>query len=129
MIETLRDRVCSNDVSSNDMSCNNMSSNNKSSNVPECPRRADRLNDKQLAAIELLILGKKVKDVALAVGVERRTVTRWKTDELFREELAKRRAELWSRASQRLASMVHPSLDVLESHLADRYEHIRFRAA
>ena len=61
-----------------------------SSDVLECPRGENVLSDKQLAAIELLILGKKVKDVATAVGVERRTVTRWKVDELFREELEKR---------------------------------------
>jgi hypothetical protein len=100
-----------------------------SQNVLECPRGENCLNDKQHAAIELLILGQKTKDVASAVGVERRTVTRWKVDENFREELDRRRRELWSRASQRIASLVHPAIDVLEKHLNDRYEGNRFRAA
>ncbi len=96
---------------------------------PKFPIPGDCLNEKQRAAIELLILGRKIGDVAEAIGIDRKTLYNWRQDELFREELARRRTELWSRASQRLAAMVHPALDVLEEHLADRYEPIRFRAA
>src|SRR5262245_12498697 len=97
-----------------------------SQNFPNLPRSTDCLNEKQRAAIELMILGHKTGDVAKAIGVDRRTLYNWRQEESFREELARRRGELWSRASRRLAAMVHPSLDVLEKHLADRYEHNRF---
>jgi hypothetical protein len=101
----------------------------ESPNITKNHIREDCLNEKQLAALELMLLGKKSGEIADAIGVHRRTIWCWKKDERFAEELDRRRIELWSRASQRLAAMVHPALDVLEKHLGDRYEHIRFRAA
>jgi len=100
-----------------------------SPNVTECHIGGECLNEKQLAALELMLLGRKTCDIAEAIGVERRTLWRWKKEELFREELDRRRGELWSRASNRLAAMVNPALDVLEDQLKERYEHTRFRAA
>src|SRR5688572_29353883 len=100
-----------------------------SQNVPECPAAAERLSDKQRAAIELLLLGRRPSDIAAALDVDRRTVFRWRQDDTFREELARCRRELWSGAAERLRARVHPSLDVMEQHLADRYDRSRFRAA
>ena len=91
--------------------------------------RENCLNEKQLAALELMLLGKKTGEIAEAIGVHRRTIWCWKKDPQFADELDRRRSQLWSRASERLAALVHPALDVLERHLGDRYEHIRFRAA
>src|SRR5438046_2181311 len=101
----------------------------ESPNLTKNHRGENDLNEKQLAALELMLLGQKTCEIAEAIGVHRRTIWSWKKTEAFREELDARRAELWSRASGRLAAMVHPALDVLEKHLGDRYEHIRFRAA
>ena len=77
-------------------------------NVPECLASADRLNaaappnsllsERQQAAIELLLLGKGVTSTARAVEVDRRTVHRWMHDDDFREELDRRRRELWREA-------------------------------
>jgi len=100
-----------------------------SPNVPECPAAAERLSDKQRAAIELLLLGKRPSDIAAALDVDRRTVFRWRQDEPFREELDRCRRELWAGAAERLRALVHPSLDVMEQHLRDRYDRNRFRAA
>ena len=100
-----------------------------SQNVPECPAAADRLSDKQRAAIELLLLGKRPSDIAAALQIDRRTVFRWRQDDTFREELDRCRRELWAGAAERLRALVHPSLDVMEQHLRDGYDRNRFRAA
>jgi hypothetical protein len=100
-----------------------------SENVPECPTGENALSPKQNAAIELLLLGRNMRDIAEAIGIDRRTLFRWRQDELFREELDQRRCELWSVAADRLKALVHPSLDVLEKELSDRFDRTRHRAA
>jgi hypothetical protein len=111
-----------------------------SQNVPECPvvavdlsrEREDdsgALSEKQCHAIGLLSFGKSVSAIAQSLGIDRRTLYRWRQDERFRFELSRRRRELWSDAADRLQGMVHPSLDILEQHLIDRYDRARFRAA
>ena len=109
------------------------------SDVPECPQmshlaessqlEASSLNDNQKVAIQLLLMGKKVSKIAEAIGVDRRTIHRWRQDELFQEELDRRRRELWSAATDRLRALVHPAIDVLEQELAARYDRMRYRAA
>jgi hypothetical protein len=100
-----------------------------SENVRNCPIGENGLNDKQLAAIEMLVLGKAVGAVAKAVEIDPRTLHRWRQDELFRAALAERRSQVWGPATDRLKDLVHPSLEVLAEHLADRYDRARFRAA
>jgi transposase-like protein len=95
----------------------------------KCTIAADDLSDKQRAAIELLILGQRMSCIAGAVGIDPSTLYRWRQDEAFRTELDRCRRELWSGAAERLRALVHPSLDVMEQHLRDRYDRNRFRAA
>ena len=61
--------------------------------------------------------------------MDRRTIYRWRQNPEFSGTLEQRRLELWEEASERLRALVHPSLDVLEHQLADRYDRARFRAA
>src|SRR4051794_12958967 len=111
-----------------------------SQDFPKLPIAADHLvepvaqvsallTDRQQAAIELLLLGKPTGEIAKAVGVDRRSLYNWRQDGDFRDELDRRRRELWRDAADRLAALVHPALDVLEKHLGDRYDRARFRAA
>ena len=107
-----------------------------SGKVPDCPIGQNRLNEaglslneKQQTAIELLAIGKSLAAVARQLDIDRRTLYRWRQDARFREALWDRRRELWSTAIERVRGMVNPSLDVIEQHLCDRYERIRFRAA
>lgn len=97
--------------------------------APQCPNWPNGLNEKQLAAIELLVAGKSYSAAAKAINIDRSTLFRWRQDELFQEVLRERHEELWSEATQRLRGLVHPSLDVLEQHLGERYDRARFRAA
>ena len=96
---------------------------------PPFPIGRHRLNDKQLAAIELLMLGKSYQSIAKAIEVDRKTLYNWRADPEFVGELEQRREELWGDASERLKALVHPSLDVLERQLGDRYDRARFNAA
>jgi transposase len=89
----------------------------------------DSLNEKKRVAIELLASGKAYTTVAKKVGVDRCTVYRWRQDAEFQERLTARIHELWGEQTDRLKSMVEPSLEVLAEHLEDRYDRARFRAA
>ncbi|WP_238860896.1 phBC6A51 family helix-turn-helix protein [Clostridium sp. YIM B02569] len=72
------------------------------------------LNDKQLRAIELLVEGESVNDVATTIGVSRQTVSTWKNkDELFKAELDKCRQGLKSEVDGRLLTQVVPLTDKL----------------
>ena len=100
-----------------------------SENVRLCPTWENDLSDKQRLAMDLLASGRSMKDTAQAVGVDHRTLFRWRQDTSFREALDQRRRELRSIAGDRLGALLEPALDVLEQQLNDRYDRARFRAA
>jgi hypothetical protein len=101
-----------------------------SPDVPGCPIQENALSPKQHAAIELLLSGRNIGDIAKIIEVDRRTLYRWRfVNESFTQELTRRRNELWSIAADRLKALVHTSLDVLEKELADRFDRTRHRAA
>jgi transposase-like protein len=93
------------------------------------PERKNGLNDRQLAAIEMLLQGKPFSEVAASMGIDPKTLYRWRQDEIFREALNARRQEAWGGVIERLKDLVHPSLEVMAQHLADPYDRARFRAA
>ncbi len=108
----------------------------ESENVRDCPvggedLRADRYpcDERRRAAIELMLAGKSFIATASAIGIDPRTLHRWRQDENFTKELERRRRELYDDAADRLRALIHPSLDVIEQHLADKYDRARFRAA
>jgi len=103
-----------------------------SENVRECPTSENdlsSLNDKKAAAIEFLLLGRSFSACARALGIDPRTLYRWRQEDAFAEELKRRRQEIWGEAGDRIRAMVNPSLDVMEENLAARYDRARFRAA
>jgi transposase-like protein len=97
--------------------------------VPKCLAAETHLSEKQRMAIELLLVGHSISDIAAAVDVNRRTVFRWRREEAFCEELHSRREQLWSAAADQLVGLVEPALDVLRRQLGDRHDRSRFRAA
>jgi hypothetical protein len=100
-----------------------------SDGVRKYPISQNRLSEKQHAAIELLVLGKSLGAIAKVIEIDPRTLYRWRKDPDFADELEQRRDELWGAAAERLRALVHPSLDVLEGQLHDRYDRARFNAA
>jgi len=106
-----------------------MSANCIPQNSLSFPICEDRLSEKQHAAIELLLLGKSFAAIAKAIEVDRKTIYNWRQNAGFCGELERRREQIWGEASERLRALVHPSLDVLEAQLQDRYDRARFQAA
>src|SRR4051812_797801 len=72
-----------------------------SQNVPECPnenRDVDRLGftDRQRLALDLILQGKSLSKVAKCIGIDRRTLFRWRHhDRDFIAELNRRRELQW----------------------------------
>lgn len=72
------------------------------------------LNEKQLRAIELLIKGESINDIAATLGVSRQSVSTWKNkDETFKAELDKSIQELKSSVDNKLLMSVEPLTDRL----------------
>ena len=117
--------------------------NSTSQNVPPCLTAADaecgqnpisdapdEISDRQRAVLELIASGSTDTAAAAAIGVNRRTIYRWRIEDArFREQLDRRRQELYHRATDRLRSMLGNALDVLDKHLADKYAPTALRAA
>ena len=87
---------------------------NKLSRKPQ----GGNLSVEQLNAIDILVQGKTDQETALAVGVARETVTRWRNDNPhFAGELNKQRRLIWSTGQDRLRSLVSKALDTIEAGL------------
>ena len=107
-----------------------------SQNVLECPSPTessqlgpDGLNEKQMAAIEMLAAGKALGLAAKDLGIDRRTLFRWRQQEPFREVVRQRHRELWGDASERLRMLIGPAVEILAEHMNDQYDRSRFRGA
>jgi hypothetical protein len=111
----------------------NASSSNSEPSMPEnareCPIGENGLNERHLAAIELLVLGKSLAEVSRTIQIDPKTLYRWRQNELFQCALERRRRELWSTVAGRVQDLIHPSLEVLAEDLGQRYDRARFRAA
>lgn len=87
---------------------------NKSSQEPQ----DSNLSVEQLNAIDILVQGKTDQETALAVGVARETVTRWRNDNPhFAAELNKQRRLIWGTGQDRLRSLVSKAVDTIEAGL------------
>lgn len=81
-----------------------------------------RLSDKQLAAIERILLGENITDVARGVDVSRETIYRWQLRPEFRDELAARRALVHEQVFDRLRDLVPKALTLMERAIASEME-------
>ena len=87
---------------------------NKSSQEPQ----GNNLSVEQLNAIDILAQGKTDQETALAVGVVRETVTRWRNDNpYFAAELNKQRKLIWGTNQDRLRSLTTKAVDTIETAL------------
>ena len=72
----------------------------------------------QLNAIDILVNGKTDQETALAVGVVRETVTRWRNDNPhFAAQLNKQRKLIWGTNQDRLRSLTTKAVDTIETAL------------
>jgi len=100
-----------------------------SENVRQCPIFENHLHEKQLAAIEMLVLGRSFRAITKAIEIDTRTLYRWRKDPEFLEVLNARRREVWGDVVGRLQDLTHSSLEVMAANLEDNYDMSRFRAA
>jgi hypothetical protein len=85
---------------------------------PDTSQPSRALTEQQHAAIDRLIEGRGIADVARELGVHRQTLWRWRTrDSAFMTELRLRRRELADEVGDRVRGLVLPALDVLKDHL------------
>ena len=87
------------------------------------------LNEKQLAAVELLALGRSFVRIAQELEIGRRTLFDWRQKEPFQAAVRRRHRELWGEVTDRLRMLVDPSVEVLAEQLNEKFDRTRFRAA
>jgi hypothetical protein len=87
------------------------------------------LREQQRLAVELLVSGRTFASIAQQLGVDVRTIYRWRQEPAFKRTLAALRKQDWGEIAQRLHGMVQPALDVVEQHLAGHRDHVRLRTA
>jgi len=74
---------------------------------------AQRLDPRQLRAVDMLAVGVAAGEVAAELGIDRSTLWRWRQESAFAAEVNTRRVELWQASMDRLRALVPPALDVL----------------
>jgi hypothetical protein len=88
------------------------------------------LTDRQLAALELMVLGQTDTAIAKSLKIERKTLYNWRTHNLaFREELLRRRESLLGQSTDRYRALLNSAMDLLERQLQDQYNPTSHRAA
>ena len=87
------------------------------------------LSEKQLIAIESLMVCKPVSEVAAAAGVSRVTIYRWLKDSDFKVELDKRKNALIEKASRKLTGALDRAIEVLIDLLEAKQPNVRRLAA
>ena len=89
-----------------------------------------QLTIKQKQALELLLTGASLTEVAEKVGVARQTVSVWHNrDTRFIAELNRRRKELWVSNQDKLRQLVSDAVDVLADEMHGTDLHLRHKAA
>ena len=88
------------------------------------------LDERQRVAIELMLSGATLTSVAQSVGIGRKTLYRWRTDDpAFRGELQRRRSEILDSSVDRFRDLLGKSMDLIETQLRDPYTITSLRAA
>lgn len=87
--------------------------------IPPVTDAGASLTMPQRAAIELLISGVSVTEVAKSVGVNRSTIARWKREDAFAHEYAIRTQEALTELRARMPGMLNMAIDVLQTQLRE----------
>ena len=87
------------------------------------------LNDRHRAAIELLLTGATVAQVAQSLTIHRATLHRWTTLPEFAAALRARRAQLTQQSADRFRSLLTAALDTFQKQITDPYVPTAYRAA
>jgi hypothetical protein len=92
------------------------------------PHGFEALTDAQTQSVELMIAGKSYSDIALALGIARRTLYNWRIDPQYRAYYDQRRRDLFDAASMRTLALLNGGLDQLDKHIQTRYQPVSLSA-
>ena len=91
---------------------------------------ADPLSERQLQAIELTMQGHTDIQIAQTIGINRRTLWRWKNlDDDYRRVLNNARIQQYASAADRYQMLLTRATGILSQCLQDNADENRFRAA
>ena len=89
----------------------------------------ERLNDKQMRAIELLANGENKQTTAKLVNVNPKTIYAWLEMDVFKDELDRQVIELKKQIETKLAVQVEPLMDnLIKLALTSKDESIKLKA-
>ena len=89
----------------------------------------ERLNDKQMRAIELLANGENKQTTAKLVNVNPKTIYAWLKMDVFKDELDRQVIELKKQIETKLAVQVEPLMDnLIKLALTSKDESIKLKA-
>ena len=87
--------------------------------MPTKPIKTQHLTDRQLVAIELIVTGTSLGDIATKLGLNRCTLSTWKNQPAFRETLTRLRAEALSATGEELRSLGEQCVAAIRAELRD----------
>lgn len=88
------------------------------------------MNQNQLDAIELILLGLSESEIAEKIGVSRQTINNWRNNEPdFIAELNLRREEIWSKSIDKFRQLSSQAIRIIADDLESEDEGIRRNAA
>jgi hypothetical protein len=88
------------------------------------------LNEKQELAIDLVMVGLSDGEIAKRVGVSRKTINKWRNQDMdFRALLAERRVALRERHQDELSGLVSEAIGVMREAMREDETPTRLRAA
>ncbi len=88
-----------------------------SPNVPFCTMEKNNLTAKQWLALELLVEGAQVKDVAADLKLSRHTISRWKRLPRFEEAMQRQYQRKKQAISRRMLDVASLSISCIERNL------------
>ena len=85
--------------------------------VIDLPPDAEGLTQEQRRAIQLLLMGKTVSEIAVTLGKDRKTIYRWRQNPRFIAELNRQQLEMQESVNLRLRGLAKKAVLVLERSL------------
>ena len=83
----------------------------------------------QIQAIELMLAGKRITEIAEELGISRSTIYRWFETPEFSETFNKLCYELLKEAETKILALIGRAIEVLEELLSEDDPNIRFKTA
>ena len=71
------------------------------------------LSQKKYRAIEMILLGYRDQEIAMALHITKATARRWQTENVFKEELDRFKKEQWDESKARISCILSRAIDIV----------------